>query len=274
MDYSKLETIVVTPMSGGVFHVELNRPVQRNSWNHDMWVECRSVFQALANESECRSIVLSGRGKSFSAGLDLQDPRNMTPAHEDVARKAVRFIDHAKLMQDAFSAIELCLKPTIAVIHGACVGAGVDLIVATDIRICTQDAFFCVKEVAVGLAADVGTLARLPKIVGSDSFVRDLALTARDCMADEAKAHGLVSKILPSKDDAVAEAAKMATVIAAHSPIAIVGTKKNLNFARDHTVQDSLDYVLTWNSAMIQGEDLMKAMMSAMQKKKPEFSKL
>merc|ERR1719277_2092022 len=165
-------------------------------------------------------------------------------------------IDHITVCQDAITAIERCLKPTIAVIHGACVGAGVDLITACDVRLCSADAFFSVKEVAVGLAADVGTLARLPKIVGNDSLVRELALSARNFSAEEAKSFGLVSRVLGSTEEALADGISLAAQIAAHSPVAIVGTKKNLNYARDHTVQESLDFVKTWNACMLQSEDL------------------
>lgn len=274
MAAQQFETIAVTPLEGGVYHVELNREKKHNAVNMAMFVEMRQAFEMLNADGDCRVVVLSGRGKAFSSGLDLTDPTNMPPPAEDVGRKGLKFLEHVKPMQAAFTAIEQCLKPCVCVIHGACVGAGVDLVTATDIRICSKDAFFCVKEVAVGLAADVGTLARLPKVVGSDSWVREISLTARNVPADEAKAVGLVSTVTITREEAMAEAIRVAGVIAGHSPIAILGTKKNLNFARDHSVQDSLDYVLTWNASMIQSEDLLKAMAASMQKKKPEFSKL
>merc|ERR1711920_945126 len=216
----------------------------------------------------------SARGKGFSAGLDLTDSNNRPDTTDDVARTALKFISHTRVMQDALTAIEVCLKPVITVVHGACVGAGVDLLTAVDVRLCSEDAFFCIKEAAVGLAADVGTLARLPKIVGNQSMVRELALTARNCKPAEAKELGLVSRVLPTLEDALADAKAIAATIIVNSPVAVVGTKKNLNYARDHTVAESLDYVLTWNSAMIQTEDLMKAMAASMQKSKPAFSKL
>jgi len=274
MPLSKLETLAITSEESGIYHVELNRPETRNAVNMQMWNDFRTAFEELASDSNCRVIVLSARGKSFSAGIDITDPLNAPPPSDDVARKGLKFIQHTRVMQEAFTAIEQCLKPTIAVVHGACVGAGLDLVTAVDIRLCSEDALFSVREVAVGLAADVGSLARLPKIVGSDSWVRDLALTARNCPAAEAKARGLVSDLYSSKKDALAEAMKIASTIASHSPVAVVGTKKNLNYSRDHTVQDSLDYVLTWNASMIQSDDMVKAMMAALQKQKPEFSKL
>eukprot|EP00450_Noctiluca_scintillans_P012796 CAMPEP_0194495758 /NCGR_PEP_ID=MMETSP0253-20130528/13249_1 /TAXON_ID=2966 /ORGANISM="Noctiluca scintillans" /LENGTH=275 /DNA_ID=CAMNT_0039337067 /DNA_START=36 /DNA_END=863 /DNA_ORIENTATION=+ len=265
-----LETISIEVLAEGVFHVKLNRPRSRNALSWQSWLDLKTAFDGLAANGECRAIVLSGSGKGFCSGIDLKDADNVPPQHTDPARKGLRFMRHVKSMQDGISAVEACLKPTIAVVHGTCIGAGIDLITAADVRICTQDSVFCVKEVAVGLAADVGTLARMPKIVGNDSTMRELALTARNFFADEAKSIGLVSRVLPELDSALADAQQVAETIARSSPIAVLGTKKNLNFARDHSVQESLDYVSTWNAAMIQTEDLAWAISS----KTPKFSKL
>lgn len=272
--FEQLETLAVTTSDDGVYRVELNRPNARNAMNWRMWTELKQLFNTLAADGACRVIVLSARGKSFSSGLDLTDPQNQPLIVQDVGRKGLHFIDHVAVMQDGVTAIELCLKPTVVVIHGACVGAGVDLITACDVRLCDSDAFFCIKEAAVGLAADVGTLARLPKIVGNDSAVRELALTARNFSAGEAKDLGLVSRVLPSGGEALKQGLQMASLIASHSPVAVVGTKKNLNFARDHSVAESLDYVRTWNACMLQTEDFGKAIAAAMQKSKPAFAKL
>mmetsp|Transcript_81336 Transcript_81336/g.143521 ORF Transcript_81336/g.143521 Transcript_81336/m.143521 type:complete len:278 (+) Transcript_81336:83-916(+) len=270
----KLETLAVSLVSEGVYHVEMNRPANRNALSWKFWSESREVFEALARDSECRVILLSARGKSFSAGLDLTDPANQPEMHKDVARRGLKFIDHVKIMQDGITAVESCLKPIVAVIHGACIGAGVDLITAVDVRVCSKDSYFSIREAAVGLAADVGTLARLPKIVGNDSIVRELALTARDFDSSEAARMGLVSRVCDSAQEAMEDAKRMAISIAGNSPVAVVGTKKNLNYARDHTVADSLDYVRTWNASMIQTEDITKAMAATMKKQKPTFSKL
>jgi len=270
----KLEGILVSHLSNGVYHVELNRPNKLNAMNYKFWFELRQVFDALAVDADCRAIVLSARGKGFSSGLDIRDPENQPPHADDAARRGLKFMTHVKPMQDAMSSIESCLKPTIVVVHGACIGGAVDLITAADIRLCTEDAVFCIKEAKIGLAADVGTLARLPKIVGNDSIVRELALTARDFAAQEAKDFGLVSRVLPTFERALEDAIAVAGQIAENSPVAIVGTKKNLNYARNHTVQDSLDYVSTWNAVMLQTDDLPAAITASMQKTKPQFSKL
>lgn len=269
-----METLAVSVLAESIYHVELNRPQARNAMNYQFWGELRRAFDYLASEGDCRVVVVSARGKSFSAGLDLTDPDNMAPAADEVARRGFKFMAHVKVMQDAISSIEQCLKPVVVAVHGACVGAGVDFITAADVRVCSQDSFFCVKEAAVGLAADVGTLARLPKIVGNDSIVREMALTAANIQAQEARSCGLVSRVLESKEAALAEATRIAGLIAANSPVAVLGTKKNLNFARDHSVQESLDYVSTWNACMIQADDLMKAASASFTKQKATFSKL
>jgi delta(3,5)-delta(2,4)-dienoyl-CoA isomerase len=137
-----------------------------------------------------------------------------------------------------------------------------------------QDAFFQIKEVDIGLAADVGTLQRLPKIVGNDSLVRELSYTARRMMADEALQMGLVSKVCPDKEALLAAALEVAKTIAEKSPIAVQGTKINLIYSRDHSVASGLHYMQTWNAAMLQSDDLMKAAVASMTKEKPLFAKL
>ena len=150
------------------------------------------------------------------------------------------------------------------------------MITAADIRYCTSDAYFQVKEVDIGMAADVGTLQRLPKVVGSESLVRELALTARQMFADEAHRCGLVSRVLPDRESLLAAALDVAGMIAARSPVAVQGTKHQLIYARDHSVKEALEYIATWNAAMLQSEDVMKAAMASMSRKGPPavFSKL
>jgi delta(3,5)-delta(2,4)-dienoyl-CoA isomerase len=180
-------------------------------------------------------------------------------------------------LQDLISSMEKCRKPVIGAIHNACVGAGVDMITAMDVRLCTADAWFCVKEVDMGLAADVGTLQRLPKVIGSQSLVNDLCLTARRMDAAEAERCGLVSTVFPSKEDLMVGALAMAANIASKSPVAVQGTKDNLVYSREHSVQEGLERIATYNMTMLQSEDLMKAAIAAMDKESkelPEFAKL
>ncbi|XP_064159762.1 delta(3,5)-Delta(2,4)-dienoyl-CoA isomerase, mitochondrial isoform X1 [Anguilla rostrata] len=262
-----------------VTHVELYRPEKRNAMNRAFWSEMVDCFSQIALDSECRVVIVSGAGKIFTSGIDLMDmaANMLQPEGDDVARMSWNMRRLVAKYQETFSIIEKCPKPVVVAVHGACVGGGVDLITACDIRLCTQDAWFQVKEVDIGLAADVGTLQRLPKVIGSRSLVNELALTARKLYSDEAKSCGLVSRVFPDKESMMAGALELAAEIAARSPVAVQGTKINLVYSRDHSVSESLDYMATWNMSMLQTQDLVKSAQAAMEKKSPKevlFSKL
>lgn len=272
-------TLSISRPADTITHVQLCRPEKRNAMNKAFWSEMVDCFNQIAKDSECRVVVFSGAGKIFTAGIDLMDMASdiMQPEGDDTARISWNLRHIIAKYQETFSVIEKCPKPVIVAVHGGCIGGGVDLITACDIRLCTQDAWFQVKEVDVGLAADVGTLQRLPKVIGSRSLVNELALTARKMYADEAKSCGLVSRVFPDKETMMAGALEMAGEIASRSPVAVQGTKINLIFSRDHSVQEGLNYMATWNMSMLQTHDLMKSAQAAMEKKTPKeivFSKL
>ncbi|KAI9251967.1 ClpP/crotonase-like domain-containing protein [Sporodiniella umbellata] len=270
------ETILVDVSPEGVAHVQINRPKKMNSLNPQMVVDFRDVFNQINNDREVLSVVVSGLGKVFTAGLDLSETNiaALGSDDQDVARRTYNNRPFIKDFQDAFTAIELCSQPVIAAIHSACIGGGIDLITACDIRYCSKDAFFSVKEVDVGLAADVGTLQRLPKVIGNHSLVRELCYTGRNFPADEALQCGLVNRVFENKDILLAEALKLAKTIASKSPVAILGTKHLLNYSRDHSVADGLAYTVTWNSAMLQTEDIPRSIEAFVSKKKGKYSKL
>ncbi|KAI8082759.1 ClpP/crotonase-like domain-containing protein [Halteromyces radiatus] len=257
-----------------VAHVQLNRPKKLNAFNPGLIDDVGNVFRAMSDDKDLSVIVVSGSGRMFTAGLDLGNTGITLLTEGDPARLAYNKRAHIKHFQDAFTAIEKCEKPVIAAVHNGCYGAGVDLITACDIRYCTKDALFCVKEVDVGLAADVGTLQRLPKVMGNQSLVRELCLSARNLYAPEAFQHGLVSRVFDKHEEMIAEALKMGALIASKSPVAVLGTKHNLIYSRDHTVSEGLDYILTWNSAMLTTEDIPKSFEAFVTKEKPVFSKL
>ncbi|PAV61917.1 hypothetical protein WR25_19036 [Diploscapter pachys] len=260
-----------------VWRVSLNRPNKRNALNLQIWNEIGDVFVKLDEDKDCRVIILDGEGKSFCAGIDLNggildknDDENLDVARE--ARFIGRKIAH---LQQCFTNIEKCCKPVIAVVHGACVGGGVDLIAACDIRHCSEDAFFSIKEVDVGLAADVGSLNRLPKLVGNHSWLREIAYTARNIKPQEALEFGLVNQIHKSKEDMAQSVATLAKEIASKSPVAIQGTKVVLNYSKDHSTDESLNFTVAWNASQLQTEDIPKSAMASFSKKElPEFSKL
>ena len=252
----------------------------QKAFNAQMWKEIGNLFHLLGSgiyNNNCRCIILRGEGKSFCGGIDLSDPAfgTETMNHEDddnndnndeypdpdqnpdVARKYLSFRPQILQMQESFSSLETkCPYPIISAIHGACIGAGVDLICSSDIRICTPNSKFGVREARLGLAADVGTLQRLPKIIGHGSRVRELCLTGEDFHAKEAERIGLVSRITRTNDSLMREAMDIATRIVSNSPVALVGTKMSMVYSRDHTVQDGLQHIATHNAAALMTDDL------------------
>jgi enoyl-CoA hydratase/carnithine racemase len=236
--------------------------------NGAFWAECRECFDRVKHDPAVKSVIITAAGKNFSGGLDMSDPGTGVGTEEDFGRRAYLMHDNILIIQAAFNSIEDCCKPVIACAHGACYGGAIDMITACDIRYSTKDTRFCIKEVDVGLAADVGTLQRLPKIVGNDSKVRELAYTARVFLSDEAKEMGLIGDVFADQAAMNAAALETACLIASKSPLAVSGTKRNLNYSRDHSVAEGLEYVATWNAAMLQSRDMLDAMKASMSKDK------
>ncbi|KAL4879302.1 ClpP/crotonase-like domain-containing protein [Aspergillus karnatakaensis] len=262
-----------------VAHVEINRPNQLNAFFEAMWIELGRIFNQLSVDPAVRAIIISGAGeKAFTAGLDVKAASSGllsdTTSDADPARKAVHLRRNVTSFQDCVSTLEKCEKPVIVVMHGFSLGLAIDLSSAADVRFCAKNTKFAVKEVDIGLAADVGTLSRLPKIVGNFGWVKDVALTARLFGAEEALSVGFVSRVFDSKQEAIVGATELAGLIASKSPIAVQGTKELLNWSRDHTVQDGLRYTTIWNSAALQTKDVSAALLSGIQKRKPTFEKL
>jgi delta(3,5)-delta(2,4)-dienoyl-CoA isomerase len=218
-----------------------------------MWEDLKRIFDHLSRDESIRAVVLSAAGpRAFSAGLDVKwaasDTSTFSPAANDTrdgARRAVAIRRGALDFQDCISAIEKCEKPVICVLHGLALGISIDISTCADIRICTSDVRFSVKEVDIGLAADVGTLSRLPKVVGHYGWVKEVSMTAREFGAEEALRVGFVNRVLPTKEEAIKSAFELAVFLATKSPVAVQGTKEFLDHARDHTVADS-ELCLVW----------------------------
>ncbi|KAA8894048.1 ClpP/crotonase-like domain-containing protein [Sphaerosporella brunnea] len=267
----------VTFPVANVAHVEINRPKKLNAFNKEMWLEYGTIFKQLSSDSSTRAIILSGAGeRAFTAGLDLMSSGELTNAHDtvDAARKATALRRFIKDFQDAIGSAESCEKPVICVLHGISYGLAIDIATCADIRICASDTKFAVKEVDIGIAADIGTLSRLPKIVGSLSWVKEIAFTARVFGADEAFRQGFVSSVQPTKAEAIEEGLRLATLIAEKSPLGVQGTKSLINYSIDHTIQDGLEYTRVWNACALQAPDPAIAIQATMQKKKANFAKL
>uniref|UniRef100_A0A6V1PVH1 Uncharacterized protein n=1 Tax=Heterosigma akashiwo TaxID=2829 RepID=A0A6V1PVH1_HETAK len=274
----QFETLLVSFPEKYVAHVQLNRPKQMNAMNLSMWRELGECFEALGEDPKCRSIVISGNGKAFTAGLDLKEVGEilMGPSEgTDAARKAFFLRKFIGGLQNSITSIEHCNKPVVAAVAGPCIGAGVDLITACDIRYCTEDeaTYFQVKEVDVGLAADVGTLQRLPTVMGSRSLVAELCFTGRRLPAAEALSCGLVSRGFAGPEALLAGALGTAAAAAAKSPVAVQGTKVNLLYARDRGVAEGLRHNALWNAAAMQTGDISKAVSALLlkQHEDPDF---
>lgn len=267
-----------------VLVVALNRPTKLNSMNYRFWVEMKQCMDAASTDPDVHCVVVhGGTSRVFTAGLDLEAEMSGNGVLDavfsdadigDVSRRGLRMDAGINVAQNGISCIENCRKPVVVALHNAVIGGGVDLATAADIRYCSQDTFFSIAEVNVGLAADVGTLQRLPKIVGNDSVVRELALTGRKLSADEALALGLVGKILPDRQTCLKEALDVARLIASKSPVAVIGTKVSLNYSRDHSTQDGLDHIRSWNTLHLQSSDLKTAIQAQQKKQKPDYSRL
>ncbi|KAF2830377.1 ClpP/crotonase [Ophiobolus disseminans] len=261
-----------------VAHVEINRPEKMNAFKEIMWLNLSAIFKSLSHDPSIRSILLTGAGpRAFTAGLDVQAASSgqlSAPPTSDAARKAVGLRRHILEFQDCISSIEKCEKPVICIMHGISYGLAIDMCLSCDIRFSTETTQFSVKEVDIGLAADIGTLSRLPHSVGNHSWVKEIALSARIFGSDEALQHGLVSRVLPDKKTAVEEGLKLASLIASKSPVAVMGTKEIINYSRDRSIADGLNYTAAWNAAMLQTQDMKDAMLSGLQKRQATFSKL
>jgi len=271
MNAPAYETLKIE-LADAVATVELNRPEKANAMNLRMWLELREAFKWIDEEPSVRVAVLRGAGPCFTSGIDLGMLGSVSEgvADECEARMREKLRRLILDLQDCLTAIERCRKPVLAAVHGYCFGGGVDLICACDMRYCCVDASFSIKEIDVGMTADVGTLQRLPKLIG-EGMVRELAYTGRAVAGPEAKEIGLVNHSYPSAGTLFHEVAKIAGTIARKSPLSIRGIKEMVNYARDHSVADGLNYIATWNAAMLMSDDLMEAMTAARAKREPKF---
>ncbi|MFT4518160.1 MAG: enoyl-CoA hydratase [Halioglobus sp.] len=263
------ETLELT-VEDQVATVCLNRPDKANSMNTAMWQELQVCFEWLDEEPSVRAVVLAGNGKHFCAGLDLAMFGGLAPESKDPARRAEKFRRTLLRLQDNLTAIEKCRVPVLAAIHSTCIGGGVDMTCCADMRYATEDAFFSIREIDIGMTADVGTLQRLPKII-PDGVVRELAYTGRNMSAAEAKDVGYVNQVFENREVMLREVTAIAKNIASKSPLAVRGSKEMLLYSRDHSVADGLNYIATWNAGMISSADLELGMQAQMEKKQAEY---
>ena len=267
-------TYFVVTFDAGVAHIEMNNPDKANSMTPAFWADLPRIAAALDSDPAVRCVVLSGRGRHFTSGMDLAVFNGITGLMQsEPGRGAYALRDLVRKFQGALSSLEELRVPVIAALHGVCLGGGIDLITACDIRLASAETAFAIEEIQIGMTADVGTLQRLPKLI-APGIVRELAYTGRRFSADEALGWGLVNALHPDRETTIEAALAMAREIAAKSPLAIAGTKQALTYARDHSVADGLDQIATWNGGMLRPEDLMKALQAKMSKQSAQFADL
>jgi enoyl-CoA hydratase len=259
------ETLEVS-IEAQVATVCLNRPDKANAMNGPMWDELQRCFEWLDQQSSVRAVILAGNGKHFCAGLDLGAFADVLGASSgEPARRAEQLRRTVLRLQGNLTAIERCRVPVLAAIHNTCIGGGVDMTCCADMRYATEDAFFAIREIDIGMTADVGTLQRLPKII-PDSVVRELAYTGRNMDAEEAREVGFVNRVFDNRETMMREVTAIARAIAAKSPLAVRGSKEMLLYARDHSVAEGLNYIATWNAGMLSQADLQAGITAQMSK--------
>lgn len=286
----EFETLLVTSPGDHVLVVELHRPEVHNALNQELGRELKECFKRIHDDRHCRAVVVAGAGRDFSAGLDFVDLNRLIekvskPADtdadvllqsNDVGRKAKFINGLITSFQETFSSIESCAKPVIASISGNCIGAAFSLLASCDVRYASADTTFQMKEMDIGMTADMGSLQRIPKSIGNNSLFRELMFSARKFSSAEAEKMGFISQTLADPETTKSAAIELAVLISQKSPIAVQGAKVCARYSRDHTVYDGLRFMANWNMTMYQSEDLIKgaSAVATKSRKTPTFSDL
>ena len=274
--------VLTIETAGHVATLWLDRPKRLNALGPDFWTDLPRAMDALGAATDIRVVVIAARGPHFSVGLDLKAvsaPGGMLDGGggdgsippPSMATRGRRARTEILRLQASITSVATCPKPVIAAVHGYCIGGGVDLAAACDIRVASADATFSVRETRMAMVADLGSLQRLPRIIGK-GHLSELAYTGRDITAERAAQIGLVNDLAPDVEGVLALAHELAGAIAANSPLAVQGTKAVLTAGEDRSVADGLDYVATWNAAALSSDDLTEAMVAFMEKRPPQFT--
>jgi len=265
-------------VTDGVGHIRLDRPEQLNTMVREFWMELPEIVRGLDRRGDVRAIVVSSTGRHFCAGMDLAvftsgDTAISPTDAAEMGRLRARLRQTALMLQESFTAFERVRMPVLAAIQGGCIGGGVDMVTAADMRYASADAFFVIQEINIGMTADVGTLQRLPKII-PDGIARELAYTGRRMSAQRALEVGLVNQVFPTHEELVNGVLDIAREIASKSPLAIWGTKEMLLYSRDHSVADGLEHIATWQTGMFQPSDMIESFTAKAEGREPRFPDL
>ncbi|MEZ5561246.1 MAG: enoyl-CoA hydratase-related protein [Pseudomonadales bacterium] len=269
MSYTRLQLEV----TGKIGHLRLCQPDEYNRMPPAFWSEFPRALDELDARGDVRALVISSTGKHFSAGMDVSAFTGGATQRWDRGRAGDLARRNLDRLQRVFTRLETLRMPVLAAVQGGCVGGGVDLVAACDMRYCTADAFFCIQEINIGLAADVGTLQRLPKLI-PEGLMRELAYTGRRLHADEARAAGLVNAVYPDQSALLEGVLAIAAQIATKSPLAVTSTKHLLDFGRDHSVDETLRYQQLWMGAVSQSDEIATYFKAKAEGREPEYPDL
>jgi enoyl-CoA hydratase len=260
--------------SDGIAEVILDRPEKLNAMAPQFFFDIKNAFEEIDNDDSIRVAILHAEGRMFTAGLDLKQSGSLLTgdgAKQSQAADNYKTYRKIRQLQDCFTALQVCRKPVIAAVHGKCIGGGIDLITAADIRLCTSDSEFSIFETRIAITADVGTLQRITPIVGK-GVAREMAFTGKFIGSERAMQSQLVNHVYPDKETMLEGARELARDIAANSPLAVQGTKTVMNYSDEHGTDEGLEYVAQWNSAFIRSDDLTEAMNAFIEKRDPKFT--
>lgn len=260
-------------IADGIAHLRMCRPQKRNSMIPAFWNELPQIVDEIDSQAKARVIVISSTGPHFTSGMDLAVFATAAPEDLPRAARAMRLYQDIRMLQRSFTALEQCRIPVIAAIQGGCIGGGVDMVTACDLRYATEDAFFCVQETNIAMTADVGTFPRLVRVV-PEGIAREMAYLGRRLPAQRAYEVGLVNGVYPDQETMLAEVMNVAREIAGKAPLAVAGCKKMITWARDHSTEDTLDFVAAWNAGMLQPSEMAEAFAAAQEKRPPSFTDL
>lgn len=263
-------------IENNIAHIVLNRPEAMNSMPRAFWNELPALVHDIDDHAKARVIVISSTGKHFTAGMDLSvftDGEGVGASGGDPYSRAEAFRQFVLTLQGSFNCLDNARMPVLVAIQGGCIGGGVDFVSACDMRYATDDAFFQIQEINIGMTADVGTFPRLCKLI-PEGWVRELAYAGRRLPAQRAKEIGLVNETFPTQEAMLDHVLGLAAEIATKAPVAVAGSKRMINYARDHTIADGLDYIATWQAGMFAPPHMMEAFAAKAQKRAPNFADL